>query len=265
MRRRSITLRGRPWSITLSAQQMSIFYDDPVFNLDHGQSTREITGLLYLGHLFDSIDENFITCWNGECHKTDNFCDTTDRRAILALSRRLMTALNATSSSGGMLVDSLIETQKADILMTQIWILNRIWQLSLTHALLQSASEHQVLTPEFAVALARAAAMFCAQLSRQSFEAHGMGMLEKISDITAGLQTAVELVGEARINAYIADTGLFFQGFRPCVEFWQSAGIDTSRSFDGLEDMRAVLTDVLVHMRDGRHPYKFSGVSPSVQ
>jgi len=265
MCRHSISLRGRPWSISLSAQQMSMYFDDPTFGFDESQSSREITGLLCLAHLFDGIDEDVIDCWNGRCRKTDGICDTTDRRKILALTRRLMTAANGTSTSDARpasITNSLNESQRVDVLITQVWILNRIWHLSMSHGLLQSTSEHPVLTPEFAVALASAASMVCRHVQPQSIAVHGTGMLAKISDVAASVQTARELVGEARVATYIANPNLFAQSLGPCVELWQRSGIDTSRCITTAEEVVNVLTNILTSMRDGRHPYTHLGSQP---
>lgn len=243
-----------------------MFYDDPAFEFDDSQSTREITGLLCLAHLFDGIDEDIIDCWNGRCRKTDSICDTTDRREILAVTRRIMTAANRILPSNDLsatATTSLSESQRIDVLMTQLWILNRIWHLSMSHGLLQVASEHPVLTPDYSVALACAASMFCRQIKPQSLEVHGMGMLEKISDIAASVQTAKDLVGEERVAAYVADSSLFLQSLSPCMELWRRSGIDTSRAPTTAEEVTFVLTGVLNSMRDGRHPYTKSGTSPS--
>lgn len=210
----------------------------------------EIQGLLYLANLFDTIDEGLLNCWEGWCHKTDGVCDATDRRQILTVTKRVMTiGVNMDSSA-----KAINEAQKTDILITQLWILNRIWHLSRSHSLLHPHSEHPMLTSEFGVALACAAAAIFRQHSPHSFEVHGMGMLEKLDDLAIGVRTAKTDVGEAAIAAYV-EGGHYVSALGPCVELWQRFGVELSPALLTMDAVVAVLGEALRGLRAGSHPY----------
>jgi hypothetical protein len=248
MRRQTIGLRGHPWSITLSARQMIDIFADPTTLVDLGH--HEILGLLYLASLFDNFDEDVLQCWEGRCRKPDDICDTTDRRSILALSRRVMNVRHGCPDPP---IKALNEAQKTDIVITQIWLLNRVWHLAKSHNLLQANSEHPILTPSFALALSCAAAHFVRVIPAHSFELHGMGMFEKLSDMLGGVKASRDLIGETAVPNYMRSRS--FEGaLEQCMELWQRLGLPAI-GLTGSEDVEEILRSALRRFRNGRHPY----------
>ncbi|KAK4689033.1 hypothetical protein P7C73_g1076, partial [Tremellales sp. Uapishka_1] len=248
MRRQTIGLRGHPWSITLSARQMNALFVEPASLGDLGSS--ELLGLIYLASMFDNMDEDVLTCWEGRCKKTDNICDLTDRRQIIGLARRLMNVRHGICTTS---LTAINDAQKTDILVTQVWLLNRVWNLAKSHNLLQITSEHHILTPSFALALVAATAHFIRVMPAHTFEIHGMGIFEKLSDILASVKVAKSWVGDTGAGEYFSSKA-YEAALEPCLTLWERLGTPVP-TFTGHEDMEEIVKDALKQFRHGKHPY----------
>ncbi|KAK3684618.1 hypothetical protein LTR37_020118 [Vermiconidia calcicola] len=158
-----------------------------------------MTGLLYLMETFDAIDESVIECWNGHCRYTDGTCDSFDRRRALQMFRAQHRAREAcvtgnisfAPSASPLPLAELMESQQADISITQFWLLNRLWNLCLSHGLLRGDSEHAELRYEFACRIAMALIATTNSLSLAAMETHGVGLIQKVSDVALGVVTAM--------------------------------------------------------------------------
>jgi hypothetical protein len=144
-----------------------------------------LTGLIYLMESFDAIDENIVECWNGHCPISDGFCSNFDRRLAIKAFRALRVAresslagaISVASNISSLSLTELGETQQADISMTQLWLLNRLWNLCLTHQLVLKQSEHVELCLDFPLYIAEAALLQSKSLNVGSREVHGVGLV----------------------------------------------------------------------------------------
>ncbi len=165
---------------------------------DHSDSVA-MTGLLYLMETFDNIEETVIECWNGNCKVSDGMCESFDRRRALHTFRAqyrareacLMGNISLAPSATPIPLATLIESQQADILITQLWILNRLWSLCLSHGLLQESSDHAELCYLFACHIALSLNEQCKRFPLSTLEIHGVGLVEKIYDVAQGVITAM--------------------------------------------------------------------------
>lgn len=163
-----------------------------------------MTGLLYLMDTFDAIDENVMDCWNGFCRFSDGICENFDRRRALQMfraQRRIREScvsgnISFAPSVTPLPLAQLLETQQADITVTQFWLLNRLWNLCLSHQLLLEISEHCELRFDYACRVAHAVLTFCNRLALASMEVHGVGFIEKVYDVAMG----ITVVMSARIT-----------------------------------------------------------------
>ena len=159
-----------------------------------------MTGLLYLMDAFDCFDGTVIECWLGYCNYSDGVCETFDRRRALQMFKAQYRAREASMdgnisfapSTSPMPLNQLLETQQADISITQLWLLDRLWNLCLSHGLLRDASNHPELEYTFACRIARAMVDTCRTLSLASMEVHGVGFVEKVYNIATDVITAVK-------------------------------------------------------------------------
>jgi hypothetical protein len=199
----SIGFRGRPG---ISARFMQDFdptaatdYISRLIYADHSDASA-MTGLMYLMETFDVIDERVVECWIGNCRYSDGACESFDRRRALQMFRAQHTAREACISGNisfapsvsPLPLGSLIESQRADISVTQFWLLNRLWNLCLSHGLLRITSDRTELQFDFAYRIAKATLLTCNSLSLAAMEVHGVGFAEKLYDIATGITTALQ-------------------------------------------------------------------------
>lgn len=197
----AISFRGQPG---ITARFMHAFdptvtseYISSLIYQDQSDSVG-MTGLLYLMDTFDAIDESVMDCWNGFCRISDGVCDNFDRRRALQMFRAQQRIREACLSGNILLAPSvtplplsqLLETQQADISVTQFWLLNRLWNLCLSHQLLMERSDHDELRFDFACRVAHSVLSYCNRLALASMEVHGVGFIEKVYDVAMGVIVA---------------------------------------------------------------------------
>jgi len=158
-----------------------------------------MTGLLYLMETFDAIDESVVECWAGYCRYSDGRCETFDRRQAIRMFRAqrraregcLTGTLSFEPTASLLPLQQLLESQQADISVTQFWLTNRLWELCMSHGLLLESSDHAELRFDFAYHVANDLVCVCNALSPSSLEVHGVGLIEKVYDITTSLVKAM--------------------------------------------------------------------------
>lgn len=159
-----------------------------------------MTGLLYLMETFDAIDESVVECWIGFCKFSDGCCETFDRRRAIKMFRAqhrvreacLTGNISFAPSASPRTLNQLLESQQADISITQFWLLNRLWNLCLSHGLLRELSDHAELRFDFAYHVACGLVACCNKLALSAMEIHGVGLIEKVYDIAVGLTIAMQ-------------------------------------------------------------------------
>jgi hypothetical protein len=195
-KRHSIGFRGSP---AVNAYFMRAF-GSPKSTMNQDQTdTLGMTGLLYLMETFDAIDESVVECWAGYCRYSDGRCETFDRRQAIRMFRAqqraregcLTGSLSFEPSASLLPMPQLLESQQADISVTQIWLTNRLWELCMSHGLLLENSDHAELRFDFAYHIANDLVSVCDSRSLSSMEVHGVGLIEKIYDITMSLIRAM--------------------------------------------------------------------------
>ncbi|KEQ75177.1 hypothetical protein M436DRAFT_43255 [Aureobasidium namibiae CBS 147.97] len=195
-KRHTIGFRGSP---AVNAYFMRTF-GSPKSSMNQDQTdTIGMTGLLYLMETFDAIDESVVECWAGYCRYSDGRCETFDRRQAIRMFRAqrraregcLTGTLSFEPTASLLPLQQLLESQQADISVTQFWLTNRLWELCMSHGLLLEASAHAELRFEFAYHVANDLISVCNVLDPSSMEVHGVGLIEKVYDITMSLIKAM--------------------------------------------------------------------------
>lgn len=175
-------------------------------------------GLVYLMETFDAIDESVVGCWVASCKFSDGYCETFDRRRAIRMFRaqhRVREAcltgdieMSYTSSTSRRPLDQLPETQRADISVTQLWLLNRLWNLCSSHGLLREVSDHPELRFDFAYHIASALTRTCGKLSLPAMEVHGVGFMEKVYDIAMGVISAINASPQLTLESCLTRSDL---------------------------------------------------------
>ncbi|KAL8723921.1 MAG: hypothetical protein Q9181_007082 [Wetmoreana brouardii] len=141
--------------------------------------SKPIAGFLHLVNLFRPFDDTFIGLWN----KSRTDCSTL---WLAHLQKQLRQALPAVLDS--------TETQAADLRTTQHWLRTMVWQLSITNGYLTSTSPDSSMTFGYPIEIAKDLVAVTSQLSWQSMEVHGVGLIEKLFDVACTLIDVISYV-----------------------------------------------------------------------
>ncbi|RSH83762.1 hypothetical protein EHS25_005377 [Saitozyma podzolica] len=206
---------------------------------DDPSHKRAVFGLSALMRLFCFIDETVIGCWSDTNHQPEDCGLTRDK--VINLQRELDRALDTSQtalSKSSMATGDVSEIRKADLLVTQQWLKNRVWKLSLSHNFVEVGSRVAELSAVYPVAIGNATLSSCLALSMRSAEANGLAWVEKLYDIA---QTIVSL--------HALDSALLDQPVAPSTE---SSG--KAHPLAGRETLQQLLAQITT-FRAGRNPY----------
>lgn len=163
-------------------------------------------GLLQLMKLFDSVDEDVITCWNRSCSISHGTCTKLTTGQVQRVYNAISSAMPPTSSRISHSDEStndassapqptnstLNDPQRADCFVLQQWLLIRLWVSCLTHDLLDENSSLHFIKPSFAISVATNVWNECRKLDTSVLEVHGIGMIERLFDVAMGVCMAIE-------------------------------------------------------------------------
>jgi len=163
-------------------------------------------GLLQLMKLFDSVDEDVITCWNRSCSVSHGTCTKLTTAQVQRVYNAISSAMPSTprgvvpdqnSSNGSASApqpsnSTLNDPQWADCFVLQQWLLIRLWVSCLTHDLLDESSSLHFIKPSFAISVATNVWNGCRKLETSVLEVHGIGMIERLFDVAMGVCMAIE-------------------------------------------------------------------------
>ncbi|THW84502.1 hypothetical protein D6D18_07799 [Aureobasidium pullulans] len=169
--------------------------------------------LLYLMEAYNAIDESVVGCWAGYCKYSYGHCEDFDRRLALRMFRAqeraredwLAGSISSEPSTPLPSVHQLLESQQVDIVVTHFWLLNKIWGLCMSHGLLRDDSEHRELRLDFAYHVAYKFGTSCHAMNLHALEFHGVGIVEKIVDITMGLIKALNSSTQLSLEFSLTD------------------------------------------------------------
>ncbi|KAM0750878.1 hypothetical protein T439DRAFT_325924 [Meredithblackwellia eburnea MCA 4105] len=176
-RRHTITFKNRPGSPKVYLSPYSILPDpestDPV-----------VFGLQCLVRLFSLVDEDVVSCWNRRCTGGAQCSLTIEKIKTLQSSlREDVFGWAAPSLEVESPTTLLTDIQTADLLVTQHWLRDRVWQLSFFHGFTHEESSVSELRVSFPIDLGNEALSICRKLAMSSCESNGIGWAEKIYDI----------------------------------------------------------------------------------
>ncbi|KAL4820542.1 hypothetical protein BDW67DRAFT_172738 [Aspergillus spinulosporus] len=232
-RQHPITFTGRPSDVIREADEIRNATQRVVSGIivHTEKDATAMMGLSLLMEIFDAIDEDILICWNARCNASsgNGRCQILTEARALSIYRNLATVTDVAryndrghghdhfdfsdpdqdpdeSGSNGQngsrelnesraLRDFLSETQCADILVTQKWVQDRLWNLCFSHGLLQldPGPDCRQLGFGYAIENAQRALRLCRLLKISAIEAHGIGIMqiEKLYNIaTSAVMTA---------------------------------------------------------------------------
>ncbi|KAL8748365.1 MAG: hypothetical protein Q9184_007356, partial [Pyrenodesmia sp. 2 TL-2023] len=142
-------------------------------------ASMSIAGFLHLVNLYRPFDDTFIGLWN----KSRTDCSTLWLAHLQKqLTQALPPALDCT------------ETQAADLKTSQNWLRTIVWQLAITNGFLSSTASDSSMTFTYPIEIAKDLVAITSQLSQQSMEVHGIGLIEKLFDVAWTLTDVISCV-----------------------------------------------------------------------
>ncbi|KAL3470262.1 hypothetical protein BJX99DRAFT_251349 [Aspergillus californicus] len=243
-RQHPITFTGRPLDIIRAADEIRNATQRLVSGIivHTEKDAAGMMGLSLLIEIFNAIDEDILICWNARCNVSSNGkCQILTEAKALSIYHNvarvshasrynnksdhfnpdpnsdLDQTSHATTQHGlaeldeaRMLRDFLSETQCADILLTQKWVQDRLWNLCFSHGLLQiNHAEYQELSFRYALDNAQRTLTLCRLLRISAIEAHGVGIIEKLYNIA----TSALLTSTAQNTGHAEDESESENGF----------------------------------------------------
>ncbi|KAI1060303.1 hypothetical protein LB506_011187 [Fusarium annulatum] len=201
----------------------------------------------------DFIDHDIIKCWKGFCWEEEAPTHVT-RSTILALLRRYRILPQFSGLSG---IDT--HAQHADILVTRHWIRIKLWSLANSHGYVEALSDDEEFRHEYAVTIASEALDTCSQFQMRSLEVHGIGLVEKLSDLAtcAAQQVNQSHAGYSPGQEYPILEGLGnpdSNGMLPQEDSPNSTSSSES-VINGTEEMLNGYLSLFASFRRGRHPF----------
>ncbi|KEF56361.1 uncharacterized protein A1O9_07942 [Exophiala aquamarina CBS 119918] len=178
-------------------------------------------GLLQLMKLFDSVDEDVITCWNRSCSISHGTCTKLTTVQVQRVYNAISSAMPPTSSrtsrsdqntdgasAAPQPTNSILnDPQWADCFVLQQWLFIRLWVSCLTHDLLDENSSLHFIRPSFAINVATNVWNECRNLETSVLEVHGIGMIERLFDVAMGICMAIEHCQGAE-HARVTESGV---------------------------------------------------------
>jgi hypothetical protein len=130
--------------------------------------------------LFQNFDDTFLSLWN-----LSSANSMTSAQSLIQLQDTLQFALPDVSDR--------TEIQQADLLVSRQWLKTMVWQLCVTKGLLSSFTANESMSFQYPVTIARDVVLVSRLLPAKAFEAHGVGILEKVFDIACSLADVLQL------------------------------------------------------------------------
>jgi len=149
-------------------------------SLDEDPSeTVELSGFVHLVNLFRPFDDTFVGLWN----KNRTGCST---EWLARLQQQLSDALPMYLRS--------TESQAVDLRTSQQWLRTMVWQLSISHGFLSSASSDNAMSFKYPIEISRDLVSSASNFSQQAMEVHGIGLIEKLFDVACTLTDVMSCV-----------------------------------------------------------------------
>ncbi|KAH8810700.1 hypothetical protein F5884DRAFT_780149 [Xylogone sp. PMI_703] len=141
--------------------------------VEPGPEATILSGFLDLVALFQNFNDKFVSLWNWPADST------TSPQSLILLQNILECAIpNASART---------QIQQADLLITRLWLKTIVWQLCVSKGFLSSKSATECMSFNYPVTIARDLLLVSRLLPLAAFQAHGVGILEKIFDIGCSL------------------------------------------------------------------------------
>ncbi|RMZ83101.1 hypothetical protein DV738_g1225, partial [Chaetothyriales sp. CBS 135597] len=167
-------LRNKPASITKLPIVPTEYFDE--------QDRLVLAGFTAIVNLFSVLDENFVNLWRSE---PGDELSSTPLDNIASLQH----SLNEIEFDAY----SLTPVQRADVYITHQWLRLIFWQASMRLGLVSSDATDPIFYYNYPIIVARDTCIVMKQLTPEAILVHGLGIFEKIFEITYTLMDALTI------------------------------------------------------------------------
>ncbi|KAK3720067.1 hypothetical protein LTR37_003890 [Vermiconidia calcicola] len=156
---------------------------------DEPEEAEKLNGFLHMVKLYRPFDDSFVGLWN----KAKTGCTT---EWLAQVQQQLSDALPVYLQG--------TESQAVDVKVSQKWLRTLVWQLSMSHGYLSSAAADKAMSFQFPIEISRDLVAVTAQFSQQAMEVHGIGLIEKLFDVSC---TLIDVMSCVPIEQHSFDFG----------------------------------------------------------
>ncbi|KAK5442698.1 hypothetical protein LTS15_010905 [Exophiala xenobiotica] len=159
---------------------------------DLARNSPHLVGFRCLAELFKPIDDYFISLWN---------------RASTNCSAHFLVESEQNIRRGVATSLDIVDTQLANIRVSQQWLRVIVWQLCTMLGYLSSDAAHESLTFRYPLKIAQDLAISTWKLPLHSMQMHGIGLTEKVFDITCTLIDVISCIPTEDVKSNGFETG----------------------------------------------------------
>lgn len=180
------------WMLYIHERFLAIHYYRPVVmtplsvlpERDVAIPARIHDGFMQLIKLFSLIDTNFINAY------LDNSLQITEKW----VEEKQWQLTSATE------IESLSEMQRVDLIITQQWLRMLVWQMAMSHLMVNSSASTSTRLLLFPIEAARKLRVMIASCSKKSIEVHGAAILQKLFELAMGISDVISLMPSESIE-----------------------------------------------------------------
>ncbi|KAG4418944.1 hypothetical protein IFR04_007891 [Cadophora malorum] len=231
---RRISVPNVPPRILQKFSQLSL-QDDILEDETEGNN---LSVLNLMAKTFDCLEGDLVYCWDGSCDiQHGRKCHKLSSERILGLLRRVpgpdhqdwLRLAKFREKKLAQKKDSSAdsdENERGDVLLTCLWVLNRLWHLALIHGHVSPDSPSRELRPSFSVWLASEALAVVKSFTINGLELHGEGLAQKMFHIASDfLQTTSRPLGIGTVESGVRldtqsgdEVGTLHQRAQNCID-----------------------------------------------
>ncbi|KAF2501119.1 hypothetical protein BU16DRAFT_438422, partial [Lophium mytilinum] len=142
-----------------------------------------LSGFLQLLDLYKPFDDSFIALWN---KTTPSGTGGANPSWLASLQVQLQEMLPAYLDC--------TEIQAADLRVTQQWLRTVVWQLCVSQGFVSSLATDPGMTFKYPIEISNDLLSMTQHISQQAMEVHGVGLIEKLFDISCCLTDVIAVI-----------------------------------------------------------------------
>ncbi|KAK9320923.1 hypothetical protein V1517DRAFT_327968 [Lipomyces orientalis] len=194
----------------------------------------DMCGLTTLASLYSVISTDMLDCWNSKCGANSaGGCSTITRERVLDMHRFISDVYDGASTPDG---NNLFnDAQRADIMISQLWLRNRLWNVCHAHGLVNERNDVEDCRESslsYPFDIARQTIEISKTFTIECIEVHGFSIVGKLYDIASSVVMVLS-----------------------CYPSWGKTRIEESQLVPSDTEVLNQYISLLATFGGGQHPY----------